>query len=277
VKVNLLKYEKERYGEEGEYIYEFGATLFDESCTFERGTASRHIDIQSFNEIQKITMEMLRTIYRSNPVFVRDVLHLHFFKTAMYFDNRMHGFANLKISGPLNIMLFMVDYATSYKSENDLFKFELKINSLGRPSRIPFPILFNTLTKVCHSSSDIKNMYSRMYESQEPILVRLAEQFRQREIDFKRLSSELFEFVKRKECDKKRIWKLNELAADSWNYKLLALNNAVYETAIDIKYLLEIFKEEKKELDAIDEGGLYGDGYPNYLISVDNLIHKKLN
>lgn len=233
---------------------------------------------------------MLRTIYRSTPDFVRDVLHLHFFKTAMYFDNRMHGFANLKISGPLNIMLFMVDYATSYKAENDSFKFELKINSFGQPSRIPFQLLFNTLTKVCHSSSDINNMYSRIYESQEPILVRLAEQFRQREIDFARLSSELFEFVKRKECDTKRIWKLNELSADSWwiwtlnglsadscNYKLLALNNAFWETAIDIKYLLEIFKEEKKELDAIDEGGLYGDGYPNYLIRVDNLIHKKLN
>ncbi len=232
---------------------------------------------QDSNKLSMNNSEIMKSVYRSNPDFVKDILHLHFFNTALYFDNRIGGVANLGISGPLNIMLFMVDYATSYKDENGAFEFELKINSFGVPSRIPFPLLFNTLMKECYSSRDIEDMYNRIYMSKEPILIRLAEQFRQRKIDFARLSKELFEFIKKKECNTECNWKLHELSSGNWNYKLLALNDVVWETAFDINYLSEIFKEEKKELDAIDEGGFSGDGYPNYLIRVDNLIHKKLH
>lgn len=231
---------------------------------------------QGSNKSSMNNLEIIKSIYRSNPDFVKDTLHLHFFNTSMYFENRKFGFANLGISGPLNIMLFMVDYATAYKVENGLFEFELKFNSLGSPSRIPFPLLFNTLIKECYSSSNIENMYSRIYASNKPILVRLAEQFKKREVDFARLSRELFEFVKKKECNTELTWKLNELSSGSWNYKILALNDNVWETAFDVNYLLEIFKDEKRELDTIDEGGLCGEGYPNYLIRVDNIIHKKL-
>lgn len=230
---------------------------------------------QNSNNPSKNNSEIIKSVYRSYPTFVKDALHLHFFKTDMYFDNRISGYSNLGISGPLNIMLFIVDYATEYEVNNGLFVFELKINSFGQSSRIPFPLLFNTLIKECYSSRDIENMYNRMYKSKNPILIRLAEQFKKQKIDFARLSSELFEFIKKKECNTIRIWNLNELSSGSWNFKLLALNNVVWETAFDIKYLSDIFKEEKEELDAIDEGSLYDDGYPNYLIRVDNLIHNK--
>lgn len=222
-------------------------------------------------------METIKSIYKLNPEFVKDTLHFHFFNTFNYYVHRMISFKKLGISPQLNIMLFMVDYATDYKIENGSYTFELKINSIGAISRIPFPLLFNTLIKVCHQSNDIYNMYERIYSSKIPILVRLAEQFRKCEIDFARLSEELYEFIKKKECDTDRTWQLKELSSGSWNYTLLALNNSVWERAFDIRYISEIFQTEKRKLDAIDESELYSDEYSNYLVGIDNLILDKLN
>jgi hypothetical protein len=141
------------------------------------------------------------------------------------------------------------------------------------PARIPFPLLFNSLINQCYFAMDVDDMYNRLYESKNPMLVKLAEQFRDKDIGFSR---ELFEFIKRKECNREHSWQLSEIQTGSWNYTLLTLNETVWKTAFDFQYLSRLFQNERKELDAIDEGGLYGDGYPKYLDRVDILIHQKL-
>jgi hypothetical protein len=185
----------------------------------------------------------------------------------------MDDFPNLKISSQLKIVLFMVDYATSYTIDNGNYKFVLKTNFLGMPDRIPFPLLFNSLINQCYSAMDVDDMYNRLYESKNPMLIKLAEQFRDKDIG---LSRELFDFIKRKECSTEQSWQLSEIQTGSWNYTLLTLNETVWKTAFDFQYLSRLFQNEKKELDAIVEGRLYRDGYPKYLERVDRLIHQKL-
>ena len=142
------------------------------------------------------------------------------------------------------------------------------------PDRIPFPLLFNELIRTCFSGNDIEDMYDRIYKSENAMLIKLAEQFKDKDIT---ISSELFEFIKRKECNTYHNWKINELLTGNWNYTLLALNKGVWENAFDKDYLNNLFQKEKEELDKIDEGKLYGNGYPNYIIRVDSLIQEKFS
>lgn len=218
-------------------------------------------------------MDKLTSIYSTKPEFVRNILHLNFFNTKKYYKSRMSGISNLKISKDLMFAFWAVPDVTAYSIEDGIYKFELKTNFIGLPYPIPFPLLFCALSSVCFESKDIDDMYNRIYESKRPLLLKLAEEFRDSDIA---LSNELFDFVKRKECNTKKTWQINEILSGSWNYTLLALNKAVWETAFDINYLSQLFKDEKNELNAIDEGRLKEEEYHKYLRLVDELIHKKL-
>lgn len=219
-------------------------------------------------------MKLIKSIYRSNPKFINDILHLHFFKTVIYFEERMNDFPSLKISGDLKLGLFRVEYATNYSVENGTYNFKIKSDILGMPDAVPFPLLFNTMIKVCYSAADIEEMYNSLYDSQNPILLKLAEQFKDRDIS---INSELFDFVKRKECDPRDHWQLNDFLSGSWNFILLALNNSVWKSAFDKNYLSEIFQDDKRELDKIDEGDLFRDDYLDYLRRIDLLIKSKFH
>jgi hypothetical protein len=219
-------------------------------------------------------MDPIKLLYHSNPEFAKDILHLHFFRTTSYYDSRMKDFLRLKISGDLKMAFFMIDYAESYSFENGKYVFKLKTRFLGLPYPIPFPLLFNELIQNAHDAADIENMFNKFYSSEKATLIRFAEQFKSKNIV---ISSELFDFIKRKECDPKHNWEINEIISGEWNYTLLTLNQRVWETAFDKTYLNNIFQREKVELDKIDAGKITSEeGYLNHLKRIDSIIHEKL-
>ena len=215
----------------------------------------------------------MKLIFKTNPEFVKDTLHLHFFKTALYYDQRMNAFPRLQISSELKIAFFMVDYALAYSIENDVYKFKYESTILGTAARIPFPILFNSLIRTGFTAEDIEDMYNKFYNSKDPLLIKVSEEFKNKNFE---ISVNLFEFLKRKECDSKKIWKLNDLLTGHWNYTLLALNQHVYKSAFDENFLSVLFQKEKAELDKIQEEEMNSNGYLEYLSKVDTLIEEKL-
>lgn len=230
-------------------------------------------------------MDTIRSLYKTNPEFVRDILHLHFFNTWEYHSKRMNAFGKLRISSKLKIQLqVMLKHVTSYTTmDNGNYKFETKTSFIGMPVPIPFPPLFNSLIHECYTAEDIVDMYNKMYKSKKPILVHLAEEFKNEDIS---LSKELFDFIKRKECDTMKSWQISEIQTGSWNYTLLSLNKNVWETAFDSQYVSQIFQHEKKELDKIDESKLLvdfksmndgTDENTKYIERVNKLIQQKLN
>ena len=140
---------------------------------------------------------------------------------------------------------------------------------------VPFPLLFNTLIQHGFLSNDIDDLFDRFYKSEDPILIKVAEQFKTKNIS---LSAELFEFIKRKECNPTCIWDINEIVTGSWNYTLLALNERVWETAFNIDFMNNLFKNEKTELDKIDAGNVSSqEEYFDHLRRIDQLIDIKLS
>ena len=116
-------------------------------------------------------------------------------------------------------------------------------------------------------------MYERFYTSKKPLLINLAERFKDYDIS---VSKELYEFIHRQECNPHLDWKITELQKGNWNYNLLALNEKVWETAFDRNYINDIFQAEKVELDKIEEGNLKGDGHNSYIGRINTLIEEKL-
>lgn len=215
----------------------------------------------------------LRSLYQSNPEFIKNILHLRLFKTGMYYEKKMKHFSRLKISKELNLEFFMLRDVTSYSIENGDFKFELKKGGfLSMPVDIPFPELFNTLISKCNSPNNVEDMYDKMYQSKNARLIKLAEEFKTKEIE---LSSELFDFIKRKECDTEFNWKLVDLLNGNWNYNLLALNKTVWKKAFESDYLDELFENEKSEFETINANKLHENDYENHLNKIDNLINQK--
>lgn len=218
-------------------------------------------------------MENIRSLYINSPEFVRNILHLHFFNTTIYYESKMDP-SKLEISGQLNLHLRMMRYATSFTFENGNYNFEMKKGGmLGIPSAIRFPLLFNLIINQCSSSKDIDDMFYKLYNSENANLVQLAEQFKNKDIGQCR---ELYDFIKRKECNTELTWQISEIQTGTWNYTLLALNNTFWETAFDSEHLSSLFQEEKEELDSIQEGNLNEDGYNEYIDRVNKLIDQKL-
>jgi hypothetical protein len=219
-------------------------------------------------------IDNLRALYHSNSEFIENILHLRLFKTGMYYEKEMKHFSILQISKELNLEFFMLRDVTSHSFENGEFKFELKMGGfLSLPVEIPFPELFNTLISECNSPENVEDMYDKMYKSKNSRLIKLAEEFKNKEIE---LSSELFNFIKRKECDTKFDWKLDDLLNGNWNYNLLALNENVWEKAFESEYLNQLFENEKSEFALINANKSHKIGYANHLNKMYNINNEKL-
>jgi hypothetical protein len=218
-------------------------------------------------------LETIKLMNQRNPSFINDILHLHYFKTDLYFTNRMNDFPLLKISGELKWFLHMVKHATAYTFEGGKYTFEMEKNWLGMDSLAPFPLIFNSLISSGYGSKDIPDLINKCYESKNPISIYLAELFKEQSIT---LVTELFDFISRKECNFAHEWDIDELLEGEWNFTLLSLNEKVWKSAINCDPLISLFSEDKIELDEIEEGELLDDGYPDYLLKIDRLIKERL-
>jgi hypothetical protein len=220
-------------------------------------------------------MNPVNELYRIQPDFLRDILQIHFFKTYNYYESRMNAFPKLKISNQLKFTMSFVENTTSYSKKDGKYQFELKLNFMFLPQPVEFPVLFNTLIKSVYEPNDIEDMYNMLYSSENPILVKFAEKMKSLNIAF---SAELFDFVKRRECDAQRNWKTNDFITGEWDYTLLALNNRVWETAFEKHYFNDLFINEMNELENIDAGNFSSEkGYNDHLTRIDLLIKNKLN
>ena len=266
-----------KFGSGHQYLHEFTYGKDGEQIVSSMATLAHQINIHDLfkNELknQRRSKGNIEAIYQTNPQFILDTLQLHYFRTVLYYETKMEHFQKLKITGNLMLPLSVIQHAVSYKEEDGIYKFNLKTGFLGMPSKAPFLLLFNELIKIGFYTIDINDMYEKFYASKSPLLINLAERFKDYDIS---VSKELYEFIHREECNPQRNWKTSELQTGNWNYNLLALNEKVYEMAFDKSHLDKIFHSEKVELDKIEEGSLKGDGYKNYLEGINTLIAEKL-
>ncbi|MFA6084244.1 hypothetical protein [Mucilaginibacter sp.] len=268
------------YGKLGsgrQYVHEFSYGKAGEQIVASMGTLAQGIDLYKLfeNDLKKQQKPIgnIESIYQTNPQYVIDTLQLYYFNTVLYYETKMEHFQKLKISGNLMMPLSVIQHAVSYKENNGVYEFKFKSGFLGLASKAPFKLLFNEIIKVGFSAIDIDDMYEKFYSSKNPLLVNLSERFKDYDIS---VSKQLYEFIHRQECNPQKDWTFSELRTGNWNYNLLALNEKVWDTAFDKKYINEIFHEEKVDLDKIEEGNLKGDGHKRYIERIDTLIDDKL-
>ena len=143
-----------------------------------------------------MTPTEIKAAYKSNPKFVVDLLHMHYFKTLTYFEERIEDDLNLRISKNLYLLFKSLQHPLSFAENSGEYSFTYKTNFMGMASYVPFPLLYNSLVK-CSTSENIPEMLNKMYNSNDPILVQIAEDLKRERIE---LSSSLFDFLKQKEC-----------------------------------------------------------------------------
>lgn len=219
-----------------------------------------------------MTPTEIKAAYKSNPKFVVDLLHMHYFKTLTYFEERIEDDLNLRISKNLYLLFKSLQHPLSFAENSGEYSFTYKTNFMGMASYVPFPLLYNSLVK-CSTSENIPEMLNKMYNSNDPILVQIAEDLKRERIE---LSSSLFDFLKQKECQMAD-GNLETILNRNCNLKLLALNNYFYMSSVDESTLEQIFGKEKVEFDKIEEGKLFEEEFFDYLKNVDQLIHLKLH
>lgn len=221
-------------------------------------------------------MKQLEKIYRDNPRFIKEVLHLYYFKTADYFERKSELAHRMKISPVLKAVFHFLGYAIAYSIENGKYKFEFKKEHgfIGvQDVLIPFPILFQELCQAGHTSVSVDDMVNSFYQSKTPSLIHFATRL---DIEGNQIKAEVFEFVKRKECDINRNWTLDELSTGNWNYAMLTLNPTIWK-AFDKNFLDNLFKKEKPHFDNVNLAACNDEQYDTFVDAVNKLIAIKMD
>lgn len=172
----------------------------------------------------------IKNLYDKNPEFVSDIINTQYLKT-----NLLGGFeyAIFSIFHKLNkktewveINLLMLDDVKSYKYENDIYTFECEESEFGFPKKASFYKVFSLTLLHTQNSLDINDMLSKLYSSNEPLLIKLAEVTKKRTNS----ASELFDIITCEECNINKDWTYEEILNKRWNFKLLALNQKVWQS-----------------------------------------------
>ena len=219
----------------------------------------------------KATKE-LNDLFIKNPKFIFDIVHTQFLKTIT-FDYYEYAVMNIlhetKINEDLKFKLMSHFNVLSHKYENNEYSFTFEENRFGFSKVGKFYPLWCSILKHGSSAINVKDLFSKFYVSNDSRLIKFAEDLKNYHPMY---SEDLFTLISKEECRSAKIWQLSELLDSKWDFRLLALNEKVWQTAFVPQ--LFFFQPLINQIGSIDIGEYSKESHFAYVKNVNMLIQR---
>jgi hypothetical protein len=219
----------------------------------------------------KATKE-LNDLFIKNPKFIFDIVHTQFLKTIT-FDYYEYAVMNIlhemKINEDVKFKLMSHFNVLSHKFENNEYSFTFEEDWLGISKVGKFYPLWCSILKHGYGGINVKDLFSKFYLSNDSRLIKFAEDLKKWHPNH---SEDLFKIVSMEECSYSKNLQLTELLDSKWDFRLLALNEKVWQSAFEPQ--LNFFQPLKNQINSIHIGEYSKESHSAYVKNVNMLIQR---